>query len=87
MREQAESRMGGEHPGSRICSGGAIRGEARRRGAEARLGFSPAEQLAESSISASPFAETTANKQIAPLLQGAEGQEGFSNLGCGSLAE
>jgi hypothetical protein len=82
MREQAESRMGGEHPGSRICSGGAIRGEARRR-----LGFSPAEQLTESSISASPFAETTANKQTAPLLQGAEGQEGFSNLSCGSLAE
>lgn len=84
MREQAESRMGGEHPGSRICSGAAIRGEARRRRG---WDFSPAEQFAESSISASPFAETTANKQTALLLQGAEGQEGFSNLGCGSLAE
>lgn len=43
---------GGQHPGSRVCSGSAIRGEARRRRG---WDFSPAEQLAESSISASPY--------------------------------
>lgn len=57
--------------------------EARRGGGD----FSLVEQLVESSISASPFIETTANKQTAPLSQGVEGQEGFSNLSRGSLAE